>query len=157
MELCQRIEALIAPVMENDGYAVVRLQLSGNIRKTLQIMIERLDDVNVGIEDCENVSRLVSPMLDVEDWISDAYTLEVSSPGLDRPLVKPKDFIRFVGKPVTLQTNFLINNRKKFQGTLEFASETAIRVLLDQQNNDKSTHIELNYTDIRSARLCTLL
>ena len=153
MELCQRVEDLIAPVMQNDGYAVVRIQLSGNMRKTLQIMIERLDDVNIGIEDCEAVSRLVSPMLDVEDWISDAYTLEVSSPGLDRPLVKPKDFIRFMGQPVSLQTNFAIKNRKKFQGTLEFASETGIRVSLDQPNDDKSTDIELNYSDIRVARL----
>ena len=153
MELCQRVEDLRAPVMQNDGYAVVRIQLSGNMRKTLQIMIERLDDVNIGIEDCEAVSRLVSPMLDVEDWISDAYTLEVSSPGLDRPLVKPKDFIRFMGQPVSLQTNFAIKNRKKFQGTLEFASETGIRVSLDQPNDDKSTDIELNYSDIRVARL----
>jgi len=153
MELCQRIEELIAPVMQNDGYAVVRIQLSGNMRKTLQIMIERLDDVCIGIEDCETVSRLASTMLDVEDWISEAYTLEVSSPGLDRPLVKPKDFIRFSGKPVSLQTNFAIKNRKKFQGTLEFASETGIRVSLDQPNDDKSAEIELIYSDIRSARL----
>ena len=153
MELCQRIEDLIAPVMHDDGYAVVRIQNTGTIRKTLQIMIERLDDVNIGIEDCEKVSRLISPMLDVEDWISDAYTLEISSPGLERPLVKPKDFIRFIGQPVSLQTNFSIKNRKKFQGTLEFASETGIRVSLDQPNDDKSTDIELSYSDIRVARL----
>lgn len=153
MELCQRIENLITPVIHDDGYAVVRIQNTGNIRKTLQIMIERLDGNNIGIEDCEKVSRLVSPMLDVEDWIADSYVLEVSSPGLDRPLVKPKDFIRFMGHPVSLQTNFSIKNRKKFQGTLEFASETGIRVSLDQPNDDKSTDIELSYSDIRVARL----
>lgn len=153
MELTQRIENLITPIIKDDGYGVVRVQLSGNVRKTLQIMIERLDDCNIGIADCEKVSRLISPMLDVEDWIPEAYVLEISSPGLDRPLVKPKDFIRFTGKPVLLQTNFAIKNRKKFQGTLEFASETGIRVSLDQPNDDKTTDIELTYSDIRVARL----
>jgi ribosome maturation factor RimP len=154
MELCQRIENLIAPVIKDEGYAIVRIQNTGNIRKTLQIMIERLDGVNISVDDCEKVSRLVSPMLDVEDWISERYVLEVSSPGIDRPLVKPDDFIRFTGKPVSLQTNFSIKNRRKFQGTLEFASETGIRVSLDQPNDDKTTDIELSYSDIRTARLC---
>jgi ribosome maturation factor RimP len=153
MDLCDRIEQVISNVMKDEGYGIVRIQLSGNVRKTLQIMIERLDDQNVGIEDCEKVSRLVSPILDVENCISDSYYLEVSSPGLDRPLVKPKDFIRFQGQSVFVQTVFGIKNRKKFQGTLESASETGIRILLDQPNDDKTPDIALNYSDIRSARL----
>ncbi len=153
MDLSQRVETCIEGILKNEGYGVVRVQVSGNLRKTLQIMIERLDDVSVGINDCEAVSRLVSPLLDVEDVIAGAYTLEVSSPGLDRPLVKPADFIRFMGQPVTLQTNFAIKNRKKFQGTLDFATETGIRVVLEQPNDDKTTDIELDYGDIRVARL----
>ena len=153
MDLCQRIETLIENVMKNEGYAVVRIQMTGNIRKTLQIMIERLDNETVSITDCEKVSRLVSPMIDVENCITDAYVLEVSSPGLDRPLVKTKDFVRFVGQNVYVQTMFGIKNRKKFQGTLESATETGIRIILDQPNDDKTDTIDIVYGDIRSARL----
>jgi ribosome maturation factor RimP len=153
MDLCQRIENLIAPVMANDGYGLVRVQLSGSMRKTLQIMIERLDDAGVGIQDCENVSKLISPILDMDDVISEHYVLEVSSPGLDRPLTKPQDFIKYQGQPVVIQTNHAIKNRKKFQGTLEFASETGIKLILDHPNDDQSLDVEMTYDDVRSARL----
>jgi ribosome maturation factor RimP len=153
MELNQRIEKTIESIMAGDGYGVVRVLVTGNIRKTLQIMIERLDDEPVGIVDCENVSRLISPLLDVENFISESYALEISSPGIDRPLVKPKDFIKFVGNPVAVQTNFAINNRKKFQGTLDSASETGIRIMLQHLNDDGTNYVELSYDDIRTARL----
>lgn len=153
MDLSQRIEKLLEQLLEAEGYGIVRIHISGNIRKILQIMIERIDDASITVEDCEKVSRLVSPILDVEDLMADRYTLEVSSPGLDRPLTKPKHFVKFQGHAVSLQTNYAIKNRKKFQGILDFASETGIKLALNQPNDDQTTEIELSYDDIRSARL----
>lgn len=153
MDLSQRIEAVIEKVMASEGYGVVRVQVSGNLRKTLQIMIERLDQKSIAIEDCEAVSRLVSPLLDVENVIEEAYNLEVSSPGIDRPLVKPKHFEQFQGHAVSIVTNFPIKNRKKFQGTLAFASKEGIRIVLAQPAEDGSLEVEMSYEDIRSARL----
>lgn len=153
MDIHQRIEMLIEKMAAFEGYGIVRVNVSGNLRKTLQIMIEKLDDTPITVDDCEKVSKLISPLLDVENVIAESYVLEVSSPGLDRPLTKPSHFQRFVNSPVSVQTNFLIKNRKKFQGILAFASETGIKLVLSQPNEDQTTEIELSYDDIRSAKL----
>lgn len=119
MNIFEKLENIIEPVIKNMGYELVRVKLSGDKRKTLQIMAERLDEKPMGIEDCSDISRQISAVLDVEDPINDKYNLEVSSPGLDRPLTKLKDFIRFKGFIVKMQTLNLIENRKKFTGVIK--------------------------------------
>ncbi|MFN7710617.1 MAG: ribosome maturation factor RimP [Holosporales bacterium] len=119
MAVTERIEELLASVLQEMGYGIVRIQLSGGMRPTLQIMIERLDEQPVSIDDCVAVSRQASAMLDVADPIKDSYRLEVSSPGLDRPLVKKADFQRFAGEIIKLQTRDPLDGRKRFEGRLE--------------------------------------
>ena len=93
-----RLEALIAPTLEAMGYDLVRVSLGGGRQSArLQVMAERKDGVPMTVDDCAEISRTVSAVLDVEDPIDGTYTLEVSSPGIDRPLVKPADFDRFKG------------------------------------------------------------
>lgn len=153
MDFNQRIEHVLEKLLHQEGYDIVRVRLSGQRQKTLQIMIERLDGQGITLDDCEKVSHLVSPVLDVENFIDERYHLEVSSPGLDRPLVKPKDFQRFQGSHVSIQTNYPIKNRKNFKGILAFVSETGIKVTLTSCVDDQVNELELSYPDIRSACL----
>src|SRR5690242_15448634 len=101
------------------GYRLVRVAVLGAGRMTLQIMAERRDEAPMTVEDCADISRSVSALLDVEDPIAGAYTLEVSSPGLDRPLTRLKDFERFAGFTAKLETRLAIDGRKRFKGTLK--------------------------------------
>ena len=99
----QAVEKLIAPTLNDLGFAVVQVKMIGSTRPTLQIMAERHDDTAMTVEDCAAISRAVSAVLDVEDPISGAYTLEVSSPGLDRPLVRQGDFEKYSGLEVKIE------------------------------------------------------
>ena len=119
MDATGRIEQIIAPSVEGMGYEVVRVLLLGGQRPTLQIMAERADGAPMTVEDCADISRSVSALLDVEDPIAGAYTLEVSSPGLDRPLTRLKDFERFAGFTAKLETRLAIDGRKRFKGMLK--------------------------------------
>lgn len=119
MDATGRIEQIIAPSVEALGYEIVRVLLLGGQRPTLQIMAERIDGAPMTVEDCADISRSVSALLDVEDPIAGAYTLEVSSPGLDRPLTRLKDFERFAGFTAKLETRLAIDGRKRFKGTLK--------------------------------------
>lgn len=115
----ERIAALIEEPLKSMGYDLVRVQLSGAAgRATLQVMAERLDEVAMTIDDCTEISRQLSPILDVADPISGAYSLEVSSPGIDRPLVRPKDFERWAGFEAKLETKTPVDGRKRFKGLL---------------------------------------
>jgi len=119
MDATGRIEQIITPSVEALGYEIVRVLLLGGQRPTLQIMAERIDGAGMTVEDCADISRSVSALLDVEDPIAGAYTLEVSSPGLDRPLTRLKDFERFAGLTAKLETRLAIDGRKRFKGTLK--------------------------------------
>ena len=119
MDATGRIEQIIAPSVEALGYEIVRVLLLGGQRPTLQIMAERTDGAPMTVEDCADISRSVSALLDVEDPIAGAYTLEVSSPGLDRPLTRLKDFERFAGFTAKLETRLAIDGRKRFKGMLK--------------------------------------
>lgn len=112
------IERIIEPALEEMGFGVVRITMGGGKRKRLQVMIERLDDQNLTLDDCADASRAISALLDVEDPIEENYMLEVSSPGLDRPLVKLKDFVRFQGQDIQLELHNLLEGRKRFSGNL---------------------------------------
>jgi ribosome maturation factor RimP len=118
MALSQVIERIITPTVEGMGYELVRLTVSGGQRKTLQVMAEPKNGRNMSLEDCSHLSRAISAVLDVEDPIDGAYSLEVSSPGIDRPLVRPKDYDRFAGFEAKLETRAPIDGRKRFKGKL---------------------------------------
>lgn len=128
-----RIRVLLAPVAEDMGFEIVRIRfLGGEGRRTLQIMAERPDGT-MDIGSCAALSRAFSAVLDVEDPFPNAYDLEVSSPGIDRPLTRLKDFERYQGYEAKLETSTLIDGRRKFHGTLEGveANEILLRVHLD--------------------------
>jgi ribosome maturation factor RimP len=126
-----KIEAMIAPSLEAMGYRVVRVTLTGGRRATLQIMAERADERALSVEDCSEISRTVSALLDVADPIAGAYLLEVSSPGIDRPLVRREDFARFVGFEAKIELNAPIDGRKRFRGRLLGVEGNQLRVLVE--------------------------
>ncbi len=114
----RRLAAIVAPTIEGLGFELVRIRLMGGKRATLQIMAERPDG-GIEVEDCARISRAVGAVLDVEDPISGEYVLEVSSPGIDRPLTRLKDFERYEGYEVRVETADLIDGRRRFKGVLE--------------------------------------
>ncbi len=122
MNAAADIERLIAPSLTSLGYRIVRVRLSGGQRPVLQVMFESAAaqglDSGVGVDDCAKVSRTVSALLDVEDPIRRGYTLEVSSPGIDRPLVDRRDFERFAGLAARVETRQLHEGRRRFKGRL---------------------------------------
>ena len=103
----------------------------GTARPTLQIMAERLDEVAMTVEDCAAISRTVSAILDVEDPISGAYTLEVSSPGLDRPLVRPNDFERFAGLEAKIELRESLNGRRRYRGVLAGCADAVVTIVTE--------------------------
>jgi len=117
-DLAARVERLVTPTIEGMGFEVVRVLLSGGRNLRLQIMAEPADGRDMNVDDCADISRAVSAVLDVEDPITDAYTLEVSSPGLDRPLVRLGDFERFAGFDAKLEMEAPVDGRKRFSGRL---------------------------------------
>jgi ribosome maturation factor RimP len=117
-DLTDRIGALLEPVVEAMGYATVRIMILGQKRPRLQIMVERRDGRAMTVDDCAEVSRAISAVLDVEDPIAGAHVLEVSSPGIDRPLVRLGDFDRFAGFDARIETGRPIGERRRFTGRL---------------------------------------
>jgi ribosome maturation factor RimP len=115
--LAARVAAIIEPALEQLNYRLVRVRISGMDGCTVQIMAERPDG-SMSIDDCELVSRALSPVLDVADPIERAYRLEISSPGIDRPLVRRSDFERFAGHVVKIEMAVAIDGRRRFRGTL---------------------------------------
>jgi len=115
-ELLRRIEDIVAPTIVGMGYELVRVAMSKG--GTLQIMIEPADGRAMDIEACAVLSRALSAVLDVEDPMPGSYTLEVSSPGIDRPLTRPKDFARWAGHIARLETAEPVEGRRRFKGTL---------------------------------------
>lgn len=113
----RRIAEIIAPVIEDLGFELVRVRLMAGKTRTLQIMAERPDG-GIEVDDCARISTAVSAILDVEDPIEDNYTLEVSSPGIDRPLTRLKDFDTWAGYQAKLETAEMIDGRRRFKGTL---------------------------------------
>ena len=115
-ELLRRIEDIVAPTIVGMGYELVRVAMSKG--GTLQIMIEPADGRAMDVEACAVLSRALSAVLDVEDPMPGSYTLEVSSPGIDRPLTRPKDFARWAGHIARLETAEPVEGRRRFKGTL---------------------------------------
>jgi ribosome maturation factor RimP len=128
-ELLRRIEEIVAPTVVGMGYELVRVAMSKG--GTLQIMIEPADGRAMDVEACALLSRALSAVLDVEDPIPGTYTLEVSSPGIDRPLTRPKDYARWAGHLARLETAEPVAGRRRFKGTLLGLSEDMVRLRLD--------------------------
>jgi ribosome maturation factor RimP len=131
MEFEARIEALVGPSLEAMGYGIVRVRLQGTKRRILQIMIERADENEIVVKDCAAASAAVSALLDVEDPIAGAYQLEMSSPGIDRPLVKRDDFVRYTGFEARIETKAPLEGRKRFRGRLMGVTDDAVRLHYD--------------------------
>jgi ribosome maturation factor RimP len=112
------IDGLIRASLEAMGYRLVRVAAGGGRRATLQVMAERIDDRPMSVEDCSEISHAVSALLDVADPIGSAYVLEVSSPGIDRPLVRREDYERFAGFEAKLELSRPLDGRKRFRGRL---------------------------------------
>lgn len=153
MDLITRIENIIEEPLAARGYDIVRIQMLGKVQSTLQIMIERQDAVPITVDHCAEVSRMVSVLLDLQDPIDARYTLEVSSGGLERPLVKPKDFQKYQGHQVVVNTFNPIEGRKRFLGLLESANDSEIKLDLIQVNEGQSSQITIPIVDIRAAKL----
>lgn len=128
----ETIENLVTPVCESMGYDVVRITVGGSEhRKVLQIMIERRDARPMTVDDCASVSRALSPVLDEHDPIEGNYSLEVSSPGIDRPLVKLADFDRFKGYEAKVESSVPVGGRKRFTGRLQGVDGDNVVILFD--------------------------
>ena len=112
------LEDLLSPVVEKLGYELVRVMTIGAKNPTLQVMIDRLDGKDITVDDCATVSRALSDVLDEKDPIENQYSLEVSSPGIDRPLTKPQHFARFAGYDAKIETIHPVENRKRFKGKI---------------------------------------
>jgi len=142
-----RLAALIEPVIKVLGFRLVRIKLSGQNGLTLQIMMERADG-SMSIEDCELLSRTISPILDVEDVISDHYHLEISSPGMDRPMVRRSDFERWQGHVVRLQTLQAMDGQRRFRGVIAAVGEVDFTLEAEGQEP-----LAIDFDNLAEARL----
>jgi ribosome maturation factor RimP len=147
-----RIAAIVEPVLGSIGYRLVRVKISGLDGCTVQVMAERPDGT-MTIEDCENVSRALSPVLDVADPIDRAYRLEVSSPGIDRPLVRRSDFERGAGNRVKVEMAVSIEGRRRFRGLLLGADGDAARIRRDDAAPGEAEEVLLAIDDMAEAKL----
>jgi ribosome maturation factor RimP len=127
----RRMAEIITPVIEDLGYELVRVRLMSGKTHTLQIMAERPEG-GIEVDDCGKISTAVSAVLDVEDPITDPYTLEVSSPGIDRPLTRLKDFETFEGYEAKIETSELIEGRKRFKGVLAGVENNEVLINVEE-------------------------
>lgn len=146
----RRLAEIILPVIEDMGYELVRVRLQGGKTSLLQIMADRPEG-GINVDDCAEISTMVSATLDVEDPIEEAYTLEVSSPGIDRPLTRLKDFATFEGYEARLETTQPIDGRKRFKGVL--AGVEGDEVLLNIQEGGETQTIGLHFDWLADAKL----
>jgi len=147
-----RVAAVAGPVLQGMGYRLVRIKISGDSGCTVQIMAERPDGTML-IEDCEAVSKALSPVLDVADPIERAYRLEISSPGIDRPLVRRSDFERYAGYLVKIEMAVAHQGRKRFRGLLGQIEGGAVQLRRDDIRAGEEADIALAMEDIADARL----
>ncbi|MDA7429960.1 ribosome maturation factor RimP [Primorskyibacter aestuariivivens] len=151
--LDRRLAEIIAPVIEDMGFELVRIRLMSGKTQTLQIMAERPGG-GIEVDECAEISNAVSATLDVEDPILDAYTLEVSSPGIDRPLTRLKDFETFEGYEAKLETNELIDNRRRFRGELAGVEGDEVLINVDgSSENTETITLGLKFDWLADAKL----
>ena len=147
-----RVSAIAGPVLQQMGYRLVRVRVSGEAGCTVQVMAERPDG-SMQIEDCEAVSRALSPVLDIADPIDRAYRLEISSPGIDRPLVRRSDFERHTGHIAKIEMAVAHQGRKRFRGTLSGVEGGSVRLHRDDAPEGEDPDVLLVMEDIAEARM----
>jgi ribosome maturation factor RimP len=147
-----RVSAVAGPVLQGLGYRLVRIKISAEAGCTVQIMAERPDGT-MQLEDCEAISRALSPVLDIADPIEQAYRLEISSPGIDRPLVRRSDFERYAGHLVKIEMAVAHQGRKRFRGLLAGVEGETVRLHRDDIRSDEDADVLLVMEDISDARL----
>ncbi|MBL6931512.1 MAG: ribosome maturation factor RimP [Rhodospirillales bacterium] len=147
MEFIHRIEKMILPTVEALGFRLVQILFTGGRNPRLQIMAEHAETGRMSVDDCATISRAVSAVLDVEDPVAGNYALEISSPGIDRPLVRLEDFERFVGFDAKIETSRAIDGRKRFKGRLAEVKQGNVRI------ETKDQAIDLAFQDIDKAKL----
>jgi ribosome maturation factor RimP len=150
--LAARVSAVAEPVLNGMGYRLVRVRVSGEAGTTVQIMAERPDGTML-IEDCEAISRALSPVMDVADPIDRAYRLEISSPGIDRPLVRRSDFERHAGHLVKVEMAVAHDGRKRFRGTLIGVEGERAHLRRDDIKPGEAADVLLTIEEIAEARL----
>jgi ribosome maturation factor RimP len=150
--IAARVSAIAEPVLRGMGYRLVRVRISGEAGCTVQIMAERTDGTML-IDDCEAVSRALSPVLDVADPIDRAYRLEISSPGIDRPLVRRSDFERYAGHLVKIELAVPLGGRKRLRGELKGVEGDCVRLRRDDIQAGEDAEMLLAMEDIGEARL----
>ncbi len=146
-----RVAAVVEPVLASLGYRLVRVRVTAFAGCTVQIMAERPDG-NMTIEDCEVASRALSPVLDVADPIEMAYRLELSSPGIDRPLVRRSDFDRYAGHVAQVEMQVPVDGRRRFRGELRGAEGDCVRLLCGDAEKDRAD-VLLPINDMMEAKL----
>ena len=147
-----RVASIAEPVIESLGYRLVRVKVSSAEGATVQIMAERPDG-SMTVEDCETISRALSPVLDANDPMEKAYRLEISSPGIDRPLVRKSDFERYVGHLVKIEMELPFNGRKRFRGHLSGTADNAARLTRDEVPEGEEADVLLPIEDMSDAKL----
>ena len=147
-----RVAAIVEPVLEGLGYRLVRVRVSGTDGCTVQVMAERPDG-SMTIEDCETCSRTLSPVLDANDPVDRAYRLELSSPGIDRPLVRQSDFNRYANHEVKIEMSVAVEGRKRFRGQLLGAEGNLARIVRDDVAAGEPPDVMLPIEDMAEAKL----
>ncbi|MBQ8102262.1 MAG: ribosome maturation factor RimP [Afipia sp.] len=151
-----RVATVAAPVLQGMGYRLVRIKVSGEAGCTVQIMAERPDGT-MQIEDCEAISKALSPVMDIADPIQRAYRLEISSPGIDRPLVRRSDFERYIGHLVKIEMANPHDGRKRFRGLIQGLEGNAVRIVREDAKPDhkgaQEQDVLLPIEDIAGANL----
>lgn len=147
-----RVAAIVEPVITGMGYQLVRVKLSGQNGLTLQIMAERPDGT-MTVNDCEALSMAISPVLDVEDPIDKAYNLEMSSPGIDRPMVRKGDFRKWAGHLIKCETSVMVEGRKRFRGKILDVTDDGFVVARDQVAQGEQAEVMIPFSALAEARL----
>ena len=147
-----RVCSIAEPVIEQLGYRLVRIKVSATEGATIQIMAERPDG-SMTVEDCETISRALSPVFDVNEPMDGAYRLEISSPGIDRPLVRKSDFERFTGHLLKIEMEVPVSGRKRFRGVLSGVEGEAARLVLDDAAEGQAAEVMLPIRDMGEAKL----
>ncbi|HZP09006.1 ribosome maturation factor RimP [Methyloceanibacter sp.] len=148
------VAELAEPVLEELGFRLVRVKISGRDGGTVQIMAER-PDRGMTVEDCATISRRLSPVLDAYDPMPGGYRLEVSSPGIDRPLVRPSDFALWAGHEAKVELKELVDGRKRFRGVIEGVAPGEARLRIDLEGHEEPVVIGLPFSLISEAKLVT--
>jgi ribosome maturation factor RimP len=150
--MAARVAAIVEPAIADVGYQLVRVKITSQNGCTVQIMAEKPDGT-MGVDDCEAVSKAISPVLDIEDPMDRPYHLEISSPGIDRPLVRAIDFARWLGHDARIEMAVPAHGRKRFRGDLIASDATTVTIRRVDAKETELTDCPLPIRDIHEARL----